>query len=137
MESLGQWRYAVDRAATQAAYAVAPLYDCQCIWCRNFALAQTSVFPPEFLALLNQLGIDPLKLAEVYEAGGRYCGWHHYVGEIELGDSGGGTLELAPEFSVFMGPSRGEPSTINAEKLVLLEFYTNNVPWLLDEPDPG
>jgi hypothetical protein len=137
MESLGPWRYVADRAATIGAYESAPLYDCGCIWCRNFALGQMSVFPPAFLALLDRLGIDPLKPAEVFEAGGLYVGWYHFVGQIEAGVSGDRTFEMAPEFSVFMRPTRGEPRSINAEKLVLLEFHTNNVPWLLDEPDAG
>jgi hypothetical protein len=37
---------------------------CGCSSCLNFAAQRTTVYPQDFLVLLNQLGIDPEKEGE-------------------------------------------------------------------------
>jgi hypothetical protein len=52
-------------------------------------VARARAFPAEFLSLLDQLGIDPCKDAEVYRnarlAPGRhdYGGWYHFIGTLD------------------------------------------------------
>ena len=86
-----------DRDRTQLVYSGIEKGDadeCGCIYCRNFAAQRESAYPESFKRLLDQLGIDPAKEGEVYEAGpaegGRftYGGWFYFVGEmIEAGRS--------------------------------------------------
>lgn len=100
----GRWKYSADRAATIEADASAErggVDGCDCANCRNFRLARQEAFPAAFLRLLDQLGIDPRKDAEVYDIGGdgpgrrRYGGWYHFVGTLhETGDFP--LVELAP-----------------------------------------
>jgi hypothetical protein len=59
---LGPWTVEVDSEATRQAYAAAggvgAADTCPCAWCRNFSVARERVFPAEFLALLDRLGVD-------------------------------------------------------------------------------
>jgi hypothetical protein len=145
MPSLGQSKYCVDRDATTLAYSQGGkggADTCNCSGCRNFRLARAKVFPAEFIALLDQLGIDPSKDGEVYHNGqmapGRhdYAGWFHFVGELtETGDFT--PITLAEGFTVYLCPASA-PRLASLERLpvVQLEFHVVSVPWLLDEPEP-
>jgi hypothetical protein len=92
MSSFGQWTYTADRDATILAYGRTErggADTCDCAGCRNFRVARAGSFPAGFLALLDKLGIDPRKDAEVYRnarlAPGRHCygGWYHFVGTLD------------------------------------------------------
>jgi hypothetical protein len=115
---------------------------CDCIWCRNFRLARAQVFPAEFLALLNQLGIDPKKDGEVYHLGqlapGRHVhgGWYHFIGTLdETGDFP--VVGFGAGFSVWMClASAPRLPSLKGLPVVQLEFYCEFVPWLLNEPEP-
>ena len=49
----------------------------------NFAAQRSSVYPDEFLSLVDKLGIDPAKEGEVYEVGPSvYGGWFYLTGEL-------------------------------------------------------
>jgi hypothetical protein len=89
--SYKKWVLQVDREATREAYAATPSGgsdECGCLYCQNFAAAREHLYPEEFLALLEQLGIDYRKEVEVWEASApnariRFCsGWFHFVGKI-------------------------------------------------------
>jgi hypothetical protein len=144
MAEFGQWRYTVDRAATVQAYAHAPCgfaERCGCADCRNFRLARECVFPAAFLVLLEQLGIDPSKEGEAYRnarlAPGRhdYGGWYHFIGTLdETGDFA--AVDFGGGFTAWM--CRGAAPTLSSlkgAKVVQLEFHSDAVPWLLDEPE--
>ena len=145
MAQFGQWKYSADRDATIRAYAQEEkgfTQKCGCAECRNFSLVRGRVFPPAFLTVLSDLGIDPEKEAEVYRnaclAPGRhdYGGWYHFVGTLdEIGDFppvdfGGGFAAWMCRSSAFRLPS------LRAMNVVQLEFHSDAVPWLLDEPEP-
>src|SRR5438445_9650708 len=69
MATFGEWKYRSDREATILAYAQAGrggADTCDCVGCRNFRVARECAFPTEFLAVLDQLGIDPRKDGEAY-----------------------------------------------------------------------
>ena len=145
MASFGQWRYSVDRDATIAAYAETELgasdYLCDCSGCRNFRLARAQVFPGGFLALLDRLGIDPLKESEVFQyarlAPGRhsYGGWYHFIGTLdETGDFP--PVKFEGGFAVYMcHGSAPRLRSLRGLPAVQLEFHTETVPWLLDEEE--
>jgi hypothetical protein len=87
---LGDQFIRYDREATVAAYrtvAAGGAERCGCIYCRNFAVQRTTVYPQAFRALLNQLGIDPDKEGEIYDGIGPFevptrptGGWFYFVG---------------------------------------------------------
>ena len=144
MSRFGQWKYTADRNATIIAYSRVlrgGADTCDCVHCRNFRVARARVFPEKFLALLDQLGIDPLKDAEVYHntrlAPGRhdYGGWYHFIGTLdEAGDFP--PVDLEDGFKVWMCHAEAPrlPS-LQGVPVVQLEFHIETVPWLLDEPE--
>ena len=146
MVDFGQWKYTVDREATVRAYAAAErgwVDRCDCVQCRNFRIARSSAFPAAFLALLEQLGIDPAKDAEVYYIGRqapgryRYGGWFHFIGTLEeTGDFP--MVELEPGFSAFLCRAAfPRLPSLKEKPAVQLEFLADAVPWLLDGPEPA
>jgi hypothetical protein len=61
-----------DREATAAVYETVKQGEaevCGCIFCKNFVAQRNLVYPASFGALLEQLGVDPNKEAEVFECG--------------------------------------------------------------------
>jgi hypothetical protein len=112
MSSFGQWKYSADRDATILAYGrtdCGGADTCDCAGCRYFRVARADVFRAEFLALLDKLGVDPRKDAEVFHyarlAPGRhdYGGWYHFVGTLDqTGDFP--PVDLGDGFSVWMRP---------------------------------
>ncbi len=150
--TVARWLIDHDPDATRRCFAQLSVgADCTCNQCRNFNAAAGRTFPAEFVALLDGLGIDPTKPAELChwcrEPSGLYLtgGWFHFVGSILAGEdvmhwenntgsfrfkefvSGlefGFTARLALVREVFA-----------ALPLVQLEFQTR-VPWVLGEPEP-
>ena len=144
MANFGQWKYSVDRDATIVAYGRAErggTDTCDCANCRNFRVARAHAFPAEFFALLDQLGIDPLKDAEVYHnarlAPGRhdYGGWYHFIGSLDqTGDFP--PVDLGGGFTAYMcRASAPRLPSLDAMPVVQVEFHAEAVPWLLDEPE--
>jgi hypothetical protein len=140
---LGDQLVRYDRGATVAAYTAVPSGDaerCNCIYCRNFAAQRSTVYPPGFLALLNQLGIDPNKEGEVYDAAGDFevCirptgGWFYFIGElVEKGDK----LIQAGDFKYWFQPSFPRASACFGEHVAAIEFSAQ-LPWVLDENPPS
>lgn len=147
MPEFGGAKYTVDRAATVAVYAlekVAGRPECDCRDCRNFRLVRAQMFPPEFLALLDSLGIDPALPREVLryvqeEKPGRhiYEGWFHFVGTLDQSSGDAPPVPFGPDFAAYVCrmhvPARGG---FNTRPVVELEFQAYNVSWLLGEPEP-
>ena len=144
MSSFGEWKYTADRDATIIAYGRAErggADTCDCANCRNFRVARARVFPNEFLTLLDRLGIDPVKDAEVYHnarlAPGRhdYGGWYHFMGTLdEAGDFP--PVALGEGFTAWMcRASAPRLQGLEGAPVVQLEFQAETVPWLLDEPE--
>ena len=105
-------------------------------------MARANAFPAEFLALLDQLGVDPNKDGEVYHNGritpGRHdhAGWIHFIGSLaETGDFA--PVRLGDGFTVWMcGASAPRLASLAGLPVVQLEFHAESVPWLLDAPEP-
>ena len=99
------------------------------------------MFPAGFLALLDELGIDPNKDGEIYYNGplapGRHCygGWYHFVGTL---DKPGSTVEFGADFRVWLCRASAPRLTpLKGLPAVQVEFLAEAVPWLLDEPEPN
>lgn len=145
MLSFGQWRYTVDRDATEAAYSRATQGDaqrCGCSHCRNFVAVRDLALPRQFRDLLVTLGIDASKEGEVYHEGrlgpGKHCygGWYHFVGKrLSAGDFA--PIEYPGGDIAYMSTA-GAPhlSSFDGLPLVQVEFRLQNVPWAIAEEEP-
>jgi hypothetical protein len=155
---IGRWQIDYNADATRACYAQVA-QGSQVTWscgdCRNFAAALEQAFPPAARDVLDQLGIDYSKAAEVYTTGRgdsglhQYGGWFHFVGHIAAGadawrqvekdgESFAGELErLVDHFELGFTSRIALLSEAFAGKpVVQLEFQTQ-VPWLIAEPQPA
>ena len=142
--TFGGCQYTLDREATIAAYRMAAsggADECDCAGCRNFRLAREVAYPPSFLALLDELGIDPLKDGEVYHnarmsAGQhQYGGWFHFVGAVQEVENSSPVV-LCDGFSAWMcRASAPRLSSLKGLLVVELNFLAEAVPWLLSEPE--
>ena len=146
---VGRWSIRFDPELTRRVYANTPASTCECTDCINFRAAGAEAFSPPFLHLLNQLGIDPSKPAELchYGASGEPMptqGWFHLVGHLDGGeDAWQQTSEtthlLDPE--PFLGiksvgfTSRLSlvPEAFEGHPVIQLEFETT-VPWVTAVP---
>jgi hypothetical protein len=153
--SIARWQIDYDADATRARYAQVAQgsqITCSCSDCRNFAAALEHAFPPPVRDILDQLGIDQSKPAEVYTTGEvdsdfqQYSGWFHFVGCIESGADAWRQVDeegksFTGEFEPFGTHFRIGftsriallPEPFQSDPVVQLEFQTF-VPWVLAEP---
>ena len=152
---LGDQLYRFDRGATIAAYSALSegwADRCTCSGCRNFVRQRGSIYPAEFSALLETLGIDPHKEGEAVHYGPTrelhfYGGWFYFVGEVlQMGESIV-TISLGPtpidsnyraspvpdKFQYFIRPGFPQPPAAFGETVVAVEFSTL-LPWVLEDP---
>jgi len=143
--TFGQWQYECDHDATKAACAKVErggAVACSCNGCRNFVAARERIFSEAFLSFLETVGIDPLKDAEAYHvarlAPGRhdYGGWFHFVGKLtSTGDFP--VVDLGSGLTAWLcQPNAPRLSPLERLPVVQVEFHSDAVPWLLDEPEP-
>jgi hypothetical protein len=144
---ISRWLIEYDAEATRHCYSQLPTgTGCSCDECRNFDAAAGRTFPPEFVALAHELGIDPVKPAElmhwVREPSGLMLtgGWFHFVGSVLSGASltskpdGTGTIDLQPYAGLELGVSNHTsllPDSFSNQPVVELQFQSR-VPWVLD-----
>jgi hypothetical protein len=132
-----------DPVATRRAYAQRAQgspEECGCADCRNFIATRDLVYPSAARAVLEQLGIDRMREAEIWrdarEADGRhiYGGFFHIIGRLPPGASAK-EQAVTPDFSWWL-VDRAElvPEPFRGCDLVALWFSTR-VPWVLAEPD--
>lgn len=158
METLktGPWIVRYDRQETVRRYALASKGGpdkCGCEPCRNFLAARDKVYPEEALRIFKILGIDCHKEAEVAHTCRVRFGWHLYlgwldfVGSIEYSDKGYEpsrkkvetvkNVKLTDHFSWAFFESPGEPRLDVFDSDGVSEiFFSAEVPWVLDTPEP-
>ncbi len=145
---VGRWTISYDAATTRRLYGLTEAWDCTCTDCANFRAVGAQAFSPTLAALLEKLGIDPLKPAELCHNGdtGQEMptqGWFHFVGRIEHGEDAwrqvtatGRVLEaeqFAPgEELGFSNELALVPEQFRGHPIVQLEFGVT-VPWVLGE----
>ncbi len=100
------WRFRCDPDRTREAYALSDRLGaegCTCAPCRNFVAQRTLEFPPELRGFLAEVGVDPWKEAEVWDAPSAEddhilnVGWWHFVGDLEATGEIPVTLRTVPE----------------------------------------
>jgi hypothetical protein len=144
MPMLGLWEFSCDREATATAYVRAPKGDsdrCKCNGCRNFSAARIAIYPAQFIAFLESLGVDPRKDGGVYHNARiahnchYYGGWFHFVGELDKpGDFP--NVNFTENFSASLCPaSAPHLASLDGHGLVQIDFHADNVPWVLDDPE--
>jgi hypothetical protein len=156
-----KWAFRVDREATLQAYSAVAKGgpdECGCLYCRNFVAARELVYPGEFRALLERLGIDYRKESEVWEVSPDksrirfYSGLFHFIGAIASGDRHeppcrvtlrqtnttltDGSEPIGDSFAfVFSNRRDLVRAPFKGHNLVQMDFFVE-VPWVLDE-EPG
>lgn len=113
---------------------------CNCLACRNYRMVRDEAYPPDFRALLDELGVDYTKELEVYfgfpQPDG--SGLHHYEGWFTFaGRVYGRDVEPAAESGAFTyrieDPAPAPQKEFGDASVVTLWFATL-VPWRLGEP---
>ena len=145
MHQFDKTRYTCDRAATVAAYQRTPAGGsgtCRCNGCRNFAAARIRALPPRFLELLDALGIDASKDAEVFHCARHrpgfhyYGGWYHFVGHLTV-DGDFAAVDFGNGFTASLCKATAPRlKSLEGLPVVQLEFHSESVPWVLPEPEP-
>jgi hypothetical protein len=126
--------------------------ECGCQHCLNFSAIRAQIYPPQVLALFEELGVSPNREVEAYHLArlpsGRhlYGGRFHFVGSILSGADAAKqvaenlwqpdfeeadenfSLGFSSRLSLVRKTSAGLP-------LVQLEF-TATVPWVLPSTEP-
>ncbi len=141
------WIVKFDAERTRLAYAASDhgAHDCSCWYCRNFIAARDSAYSTPFLELLERLGVERHKEAEVYELGPAsapktrlYAGWYHFVGEVTVDPGTETKLAEKDETQWYVHfTQRGDlaPQSFRGLKLVQVGFRVE-LPWVLTEgPD--
>jgi len=158
METLktGPWIVRYDKEETARRYALAQKGgpdECDCEHCRNFVAARERVYPDEARRTFERLGIDYHKEAEVAHTHRVRSGWHsylgwlHFVGSIEYSDNDYEPsdekaqtvkdVELTDRFSWAFFESRATPRLhVFGREGVAEIFFTAEVPWVLETPEP-
>jgi hypothetical protein len=148
--NVGRWNLKCDREATRVAYSSVLLGSpetCGCEDCLNLVAARNQAYPPEALAIFEQLGIDRTKEAETWrryrDKSGlhHYGGFFHFVGSIE---SGKDAIEIVNEVGTFdLEKTRNYfeygftsnvhllPESFAGKEVVQLEFQTR-VSWVIE-----
>jgi hypothetical protein len=136
----GPWHINVDREATIRVHAEMPpgsAFGCDCVSCKNFALHKPIPYPPEFLELLDRLGIDPAKEIESYELmsdelGVLYAGWFYFVGDFE-GDKT--QPVIGDNFTYYLGHGQNwNVKQYEGLTISRVEFMCLRLPWI-EVPD--
>ncbi|MHC4060920.1 MAG: hypothetical protein ACYSUC_05675 [Planctomycetota bacterium] len=152
--SIGRWVVSYDAETTRKAYAQIESGDaerCGCEYCLNFARVRDDVYPEEALKILNQLGVDFRKEAEVYHFSKVKPGWHHYGGSLhfvgkiekvvhELRPTDGEPtrfLKLAENFSWLLSSRRELVPDVFGDLPVVQIIIDAKVPWVLDTDEPA
>jgi hypothetical protein len=149
-----KWKLACHVEATREAYAKiergSPV-ACGCNTCKNFAAARQYAYPQEARSLLEQLGVDIDKEAEVYhncrlETGlHNYGGWFHFIGSIKEGPDStrqiaenSFTFDLEPIDNRFVIGFTARAALVarsfGDQPVIQVEFRTE-VPWIIQGPE--
>ncbi len=149
--SVGGWELDVDADATRQAYtATTDPYVCECVYCRNFFAHGASPYPPAFVDLASDLGIDHEKLTKLLAPGvlergeATYMGWFHAIGTITFisderlsqAERCEDWYELTANFEVAFDTHRDLAfEAFDDKPLVCVSFRTRRK-WIMDEPFP-
>lgn len=137
-----------DPDATRLAYSQVKASgpeDCGCGGCKNWLMARPTVYPREFLDMLDRLGIDSTKESEVYDVAEvpekpkshYYGGWFHFFGTISF------DKDVMPEvvqisdifsYSIHLGDAPAPDVFASSKGTSRIEFNTI-APWLISDEE--
>ncbi len=145
-------RVLVDREATRAGYTQVTDPGCDCCYCENFRATMDQLFRPDLVSVLDQLGIDRRKPAEIIQSyrlqlnAHLYEVMYHLVGElpeqkgVEVhpdGSRSSAVLDLNNglqiSFSTLHAPTH---PVFDRARAVLISVFFDGVPWVNDHPEP-
>ncbi len=133
--TLFHWEIEFEREKTISVYSsITP--GCNCAYCRNF-VAATRTLPPAYFALLDRLGIDPGKPAEIIEHGKnrdglhRYNWWYHVVGRV-LWENETNASFANGQVEVLVSSKTDLVDKAFPLPVFQIGFYAN-LPWVLQE----
>jgi hypothetical protein len=142
---LNNWKIWVNKPATIEVYNKMDFGStdyCWCDYCRNFKAQKSRIYPENFIKILQNLGIDHLKEAEVYHIGEyqgmhSYGGWFHFLGQLELQnkpESRNHDWVSLDEYFKFTVTDYPEVVSFifRGKKVIQIEFNVT-IPWLLNE----
>ena len=130
-----EWEIEYDKEVTPQAYSILSV-SCTCAYCQNF-LSVCRNLPVEYIHLLEQLGIDPLKPVEIVEYtenpdGTHFYGWwYHLVGQITK-DSTAISVLLTPGIEMIIRNKADLADMEFPRPVIQIEFFSN-LPWALAE----
>jgi hypothetical protein len=146
------WLIEFDREATVEVYRKIETGDaerCGCCYCRNFIAARDTVYPPNFITFLQDIGIDYRKEGEVFQCYKirpglhYYGGWFHFVGKVtDLPTTGENDIKNGTQADFECSVMKRAATPVNKEfneyldnGLVAEINFQTNVPWLINEPE--
>ena len=128
------WEIEFDRELTTQAFLHLPA-QCDCAYCRNFLIAfQKSA--PEFVALLQRLGIDPAQPAEIVhyndnrDGTHHYGWWYHFVGQIISGTESWEDFAQGMKIEL---RDKDELAPKDFPRPIIQVEFLSNLPWVLAE----
>ena len=147
------WQISINKTKTKEIYNNIDLSGpkiCGCTYCLNFSSIREKIYPPEFISLLERLGINFEKEAEVYHIHKMeddkhlYGGWFHFVGDIVKNNISKESINnkkikdesnTSPLVNGFEVGFTDKLELVNSEfkeyPVVQLEFITH-APWVLN-----
>lgn len=133
-----------DGERTRAIYGAIPCGgadECDCLFCKNFAAQRNSAYPDAFKAILDRLGIDPMKEGEAFEYGPvgnglhLYGGWFYLIGELIVPGERSVSYPEASAFEFWFTKSCPGNRHFREAPRLAIEFSTR-IPWILpDDPE--
>jgi hypothetical protein len=139
---VGRQKIRFDREGTVALYrdtiTVSGADQCGCLSCKNFSAQRSKAYSEEFLHLLDDLGVNPLREWEAFDydfetspQNHLYGGWFLFSGELIEGIDERPNQEKL-DFTYWFTTSFPTPTLGKSIKICAVEFSTQ-IPWVLPE----
>lgn len=143
---IGPYHLLYDAKATRTAHALRRNDSCTCAHCRNWAVARHDTYAnPAFRQLLDTLGVpldgetEVCQYARLDSGMHGYSGWFHFVGLITGREDDPGHDDPPGRLHPLLTLSAKRdvlPPSLAGFSVVQLDIHAE-VPWVLNEPDPG
>jgi hypothetical protein len=132
--SIHKWEIEYDKEITANIYSDY-VYECNCAYCRNF-LATYNSLPADYFELLNNLGIDPSKPADIIEFTKNKDGTHLYEWWFHLAGNLISTCDIQTKFNkqidIIITDHNDLVAMTFPDSVIQINFWSN-LPWVLEE----
>jgi hypothetical protein len=141
-----KWEFNYDRELTSEAYSqisFPSIWQCNCVTCQNYKTVREEIYPEEFKSILDLLGINSAKEAEIYhikKLGFKkhlYGGWFHFIGHFTSNNlSSSLMIYLTENVQIsFTDKTMLVPDILKKKDVLQLEFKIT-IPWVIDKNEP-